>query len=275
MDYENMIRTILDGGIIEAAKEALFLDLDGAWAGIEGVFNRAILPVGYALLCLYFLIELMEKTTHDNFNLEHFIRMSIKLLVGKILMDNSLAFLNGMIAFGNILIGDFSKSVKDLPPGAIDIEAIVADGPSGKISSALRWIQLIVPYLITWFPTILVKVACYARSIEIIVRTMLAPIGMADIYSEGTRGPGFRYLRKFLAVNLQAIVILGILYAATILNTALLASGLGVPPGETISTWKQVSSQIGSIIGRNAIIGFTLTSMITQSKPIANDICGV
>ena len=151
----------------------------------------------------------------------------------------------------------------------------MADGPGGKISSALRWIQLIVPYLITWFPTILVKVACYARSIEIIVRTMLAPIGMADIYSEGTRGPGFRYLRKFLAVNLQAVVILGILYAATILNTALLASGLGLPPGETISTWKQVSSQIGPIIGRNAIIGFTLISMITQSKPIANDICGV
>jgi hypothetical protein len=82
---------------------------------------------------------------------------------------------------------------------------------------------------------------------------------MSDLFMEGTKGSGFRYFKKFLAVALQGAVIIGIVFVFQNVNAALI-----VNEGDILDV----------ALGR-VVISLTTVTLLLKSQTIANDIVGV
>jgi len=276
VDIQSMIDSIFGNELYISIKDAVLFNVDGAWTILSDIYDRAILPVGYSLLVLYFLIELMEKTTHENLNFEHFLRLFIKLIVGKILMDNAIDVLAGLLAIGNSLAtaisekfgGGFLDGSDNANSQIVNITLLKESASDLNLFESIGvWARLITPQLANMVVLAMAKVVCWSRSIEIVVRAMLAPIAMPDIFSEGTRGHGFRYLKRFLAVSLQGVIILAIVIAMNQLNIQVINETNQAPITDvTQIPWNYFVTSIA--------MGFTTVTLIQRSKDWANDVVG-
>ena len=79
------------------------------WNGLESIYELVI-PIGYLLVILYFVLEIIEHTTRDSFNIEQLIKMLIKLFVGVIFITNGLKLLKGVATFNNGLVDLFTSA---------------------------------------------------------------------------------------------------------------------------------------------------------------------
>lgn len=292
-DINGMVDVIFGGGFFQEIAETLNFKSGAYWGLISNTFNNVILPVGYTLLCLYFLLELLAQTTRDNFNMEHFIRLLIKLLIGKLLMDNCIALLDGLTTFSNAIMNSITVNTTG-DASRVNADALKRSGLTFWKELAL-WFKLIIPYLAMVAANLFAKITIYSRAIELIVRTLMAPIGMADIFAEGMRGSGFKYLKKFLAVNLQGAIILAIIVAMNFFNQSLVTEKYFAEEYERLN--KSYSGQIleGQLhalnnnkivltdpeqIPENIVLTSILTAFVTviliqRSKEIAGELVGV
>lgn len=119
---------------------------------------------------------------------------------------------------------------------------------------------IIVTYIIPRGMMWIIGIAAWGigayRSLEIIVRVMLAPIGVADIM-KGTNSNGFRFIKSCLGIALQG----GIMILITIATQSVLAS---VTQGLDVQTMALATIGIqGSAIG-----------LLLSSKSLAKEIVG-
>lgn len=134
-------------------------------------------------------------------------------------------------------------------------------------------LQLLIPWLISRLCYVVAYVIAVGRSIELIVRAIFSPIGVANLFEDGTRSSGFRYLKKFAACALQLGAIAVILYAANALCNSLISS---LSEGYMTITKDNLLDVLGSTALWSmsaiqlAVIGITL-----KAQSICNDILGV
>ena len=86
-----------------------------AWAVIERIYNL-LLPVGYMLIVLFFLMEFLKQNTDfHNISMEKTASMVVKLVVAKVIMDSSFDLLMAIFAFTNSLLSSISTSTGQMP----------------------------------------------------------------------------------------------------------------------------------------------------------------
>ena len=113
--------------------------------------------------------------------------------------------------------------------------------------------DLFFPYIMLSAAKMAISVVCWMRILDIVIRTVFAPIGMADFMYEGMSGHGFIYLKKMIASALQAAVII----AAT-RGYAILANMVGAGSG-----WFTM-----------IIRAYTLIMITFKTQSLANDVIG-
>ena len=110
----------------------------------------------------------------------------------------------------------------------------------------------------------------------IIVRVIFAPIGIVQLFDEGQRSAGIRYLKKFLAEALTFAVIVGVLFASAKLQNSIVLSisgdtmRNGILSGDNL---KDVLDGPKLLIWINAI-NLASAGAIMRSGQLANDIIG-
>ena len=236
---------------------------------LSGPYNT-MKTLGVSLLTLYFLIELAEKTSHDNFTIEHFVRMFIKFIIGYELISKGLSLFTKFISLTNAVTNDISTSI-NVEETSNGYEAFVAavdkmcDGNFVMefLAPLPVILLLMVPALIMMLFSIILQVLFASRIVEMMVRVMFAPIACADIYSEGTRGGGFRYIKKFIALGLQSAVIIAVFIGVSKLSVGSLATkGLSYPKLLGMASQQIVYQAVGVTVAMKA-------------QNVANDIMGV
>lgn len=60
------------------------------WSFITDLYNQVFLPLGYTVMLVFFLTALMNKFSMEQFTIEHFMFMFIRLFIVKIALDNVL-----------------------------------------------------------------------------------------------------------------------------------------------------------------------------------------
>ena len=208
------------------------------------------MTIGYLLLMLYFVLELLDLTTKESFSLEQLLKMTIKLFIGILLIANGFDILFRLVEFSDGLIMSTIGGV---------------DSESTSIAKALIYSELepLPWYEAIFYPfqrlgdvvrggllTVIYKFMIYGRVIEIAVRALFAPVAMANIYQGGLNSSGMRYLKKFLAICLQG----AIMYACVIVTVT-------------------IQSNIGDLEG--LILALVSISVMIKSKSWANDVVGV
>jgi hypothetical protein len=91
---------------------------------------------------------------------------------------------------------------------------------------------------------------------------------MPDIFSDGTRGNGFRYLKKFAAVALQGAIILAIVLTMSWLNEKMILTASNI---ETITKLDDIPF---SLMFSSLTTSWVTVMLIQKSKDWAMDIIG-
>ena len=267
----NMAVETYDTKMLDEVKNLLTVDFKsgnfaGIWAKMKTVYD-AMTSVGTVLLSLYFLLEMIEKTQTDNFNVEHFIKLCCKLLLGLGIMNKGLDLLGYGLSFGTGVMNYLTVKASTVPPAVLtELEAELTGLKKG-ISGSIAALGHLVKYLLPWAAMLICKVVIYmsvfSRIIELFARAMFAPIGMASIFEGGINSAGYRYFKKFVAVALQGAVIAAIVISMNQLQELILKPNNGL-----------ISSG-GMVPITQCIIGFTSVTLILKSQSWANDIVGV
>lgn len=69
-------------------------------------------------------------------------------------------------------------------------------------------LKLFLPWIVAKVMVVCASFIAYSRLIEMMLRMCGAPIALSDFMSEGLQGAGWRYLKNFLAICLQGMLII-------------------------------------------------------------------
>ena len=220
--------------------------------------SDSMLVIGRIFCLLYFLISLMESATRDSFTVEVFLKSLIKLIVIFVIFDPNT--ISSIVEF----IGGIESKVMFRINKALDTSM-------GGISTELESLMWKIKYNGIWSGigmiiegglfaiTSLVSIAvvllvAFGRAIEIAIYQAMLPLGMSSIYNGGLNSPGFRYIKKLLALYLQG----AIMYITVFI-------------GSSITLIKD--PVIGTLI--TVVVALATAMIVARSKGIANDIVGV
>lgn len=218
-------------------------------------------PIGSVMVCIYFLMALMDKVTAESFTTDHFIKLLIKLVFSIVVLDN--------IANWSLLIMQFGTTFTAAVAGAADLTEIRSLNAE-SIVEQLGFMQMaftIAMMLIPWAATLLVRVAIYfltyGRAIEIGVRAAFSPLGCADLINGGANSNGFRYIKKMLAISVQGgIMLIVVIFACNLVNSMLMDTVSSINPLDLV------------FIGKYLGCLMSMVGMMAASKTIANDVIG-
>lgn len=254
-------KAILDGTFFQE------LGLEGAMTQIYGVVKN----VGIALLVVFFLAELLDKSTKQDYNLEILLRMLVKYFVMKTLMDNGLPLLKALLGISNALVGSMSDT--GISPEQAEflnkIGAVLNDS-----NFVMTFFLLMVGFIIQLLSQLLglvIKAACYGRLFDITIRGGFAPIGCASMVQDGFTGHGLRYLKKYFASCLEGVVIIVILFIGSKMTSATLAGIFS--PGNGIA-FDNAMALVGRVVSL-LLIPITELMVILKAGQVANEIAGV
>ena len=188
-----------------------------AWNAIHAVYSNVMVPIALGLMVIWFLVAFMEKSASEQVTLEQLFMLFVKLIAAKFIIDNGLEIFSMLWGLGISVVSEVGEAFKHGSGIPFDHKKLwfdltgVAWGEDLGIFAALGLMcQLLIPWLATKVMIACVYFICYSRLIEMLVRLMTAPIAVSDFVTEGIRGSGWRYIKNFLAICLQGMIIIAI-----------------------------------------------------------------
>lgn len=215
-----MMQDICGADILNSITRLLDVDLfaDGNIAPlVESLFNNMRF-LGVSLLVIYFMCAMIDKGSTENFTLEQFGRLLAMMVASKYLIDHGFELMQHLFSFGNEALGMISLG--NIANATMDSEALLNDyleSTKQGLPTILQVLQvhhilvfgmLLLPWAFSWIMRMSVFVVVFSRIIEIYVRAAVCPIALADFFQNGLQGSGWRFLKSFLAVCLQGLMIL-------------------------------------------------------------------
>ena len=253
--YEKMIQTIMATGATDTAIK--FLTISSSDFTIAETVYEYVLPIGLVLVVLYFLIDLMEKSTSEHFTAEQFAKMLIKLVIAELLVQNGSKIIVVFCNISNSLINQINAIAVSSSTLADQMGVADMNSFNSSIVILCNIVMAILPWALSIIINILIIVICFSRKLELVVRCTMAPIGMSDLIAGGMNSRGMRYLKKIIAVLFQGVFIVVICKA----SASLLAgnSALGSAFAFLPYSWTGL------------IQGFIVLSLMKGAKDFAND----
>lgn len=196
---------------------------------VHEVYVNLMVPIAVSLLVIYFVIALIEKTTNEQFTYEQLFLLLAKMVIGIFIISKGWDILKELQDIG-LKIFDIFKYWADKSGIMENFETPVIEDSHKEFFKELTGVKwsdkqlgfmksikaflgggfIIIPaWLLQKIVVITIYAVVFLRIMEIYVRAMFAPFALSDIFYNGLNSTGFRFLKSFLAVFLQVIVIYG------------------------------------------------------------------
>lgn len=192
-------------------------ELSAAWNGAEVVYNNVMVPIALGLMIIWFLVALMEKSSSEQVTIEQFLLLFVKLIAAKFIIDNGFQIFAQLWGLGISIIDEVGGAFADedvLTFNYKDLWFNLTGVPWGDklplMTSLGLLCQLLIPWLASKIMIACVYFICYSRLLEMLVRMLATPIAVSDFITEGLHGSGWRYIKNFLAICLQGMIIIAI-----------------------------------------------------------------
>lgn len=255
-----------------------------------------------SLLIIFFLIDLAQNATRDMITLERLILAFIKLIVGLIILMYLPEILTGLFNFiraiynkaASLEASEINKSmgikfqfdtVTKPAPAAVskfpkwdETKFVFIEGNAGKAISA--YISAFLICTLTWLGGWAARLAAYflaiTNAVTLIARAIFSPIAVAQCFDEGQRSVAIRYLKKFAADGLALAIILGLLYAASVLQANVMGAMLDGVIKKNILNKSTIFDLLANMKGCISIIviNFSCIGAIMKSNQLAQDVIG-
>lgn len=249
------------------------MNADGSYTAaspsvVTNFANAVKVFCGFAVIIITVMkyFQMLEKE-HDP--QESLYKMASELFIVAAIIMNIDLILQAIVELGlwivnvAISLGDLDGEIK----GVITLE-MLSGASSGNL---LWWLQCVTTLFVPWIMTSLLQIVAqftaFSLLIELGIRKAFAPIACCDIYSEGLRSPGVRYLKRFLATFIKiAICILVCYIGQTLIGASLV---------DNINEYQALNMDIFQYLFRVIAINFTVIGVMNKTGEYANDIVGV
>ncbi len=190
------------------------VSFNGVYALINTI-HTTMLVFGYQLLSIFFLIELTTKSIQfDSFNYKIFLKISMKFIFAKIILDNSMLLMESFFQIGAFMTQEVSAQVamSDGLSLATDLAAIQASVDDMNMIVAVVSIPFVwILKLVLIGIKVMVTAIVFGRVLNLYVYTALAPIPLSMSVSDNLSTTTKRFLQEFASKCLNSITLLIIL----------------------------------------------------------------
>lgn len=184
-------------------------------SSVYSVLIDVFAQVGVVLLLVYFAIDLLDKVSDVQFNLEIFVREFVKLIVAYAIMTHLSALLKGacdvVMAINQEILAVTNASTSGYWANVAKETNTYALGDISIDSAGMIWklvflagSQIVMQFL-TWTLSV-------DRALKIGYKSIMAPIACADMITNGMQSTGIRYIKSIIALYLQSTVMLIIMF---------------------------------------------------------------
>lgn len=240
-------------------------------------------PTGVALCALFFIIGLVELAMSERMTLEYMVKYFSKLVIGYAAVYFSDDIYLKVRELGAALTAFINK---DNDPGNL------VDQYTGQIADSFinfverpgagsgDWLPLLLGsmliggfiYLVSFALIAVIYINVFTWALELGVRGCFLPIACALLSDDGWRGAGGRYLKRFLGVASQGMVMIAVMN---------LTENVIVSAANSFSAEIEDTATVMGIIGPTAMtaviilaIGFAGVGVMMKSMSIVSDIFG-
>lgn len=257
---------------------------------IFAVITTTLISVGVAMMLIHFFIDLADKSGQQNFTMEQMFRSCLKMLIAYMLIARSQEIIQLMVDLGAALAEKISYSNGALSFFSDSENVDRLKGGLDKISPLdgfFYFAKLLIPYLATLLSNVVVYFIAVSNLVELVVRSLFAPVSVADCFQDGERSNGVRALKKILALALQfALVVVICITAGLVLNSIVGTTDLSeitqVLDVGNMGTYSRESTKkfLDALCANKHYLtcfGVTMAKigMLCKSQALANDIVGV
>ncbi len=186
---------------------------------------------------------------------EGVIALVICLLVVLYVTD-ILDIINGI---GNLIVQAMSEKVSSGVDTGLTADHI--DEASGTMEAIALLIKILPVYLLSKVEVILVKMVAFSIILELGIRRIFFPLAIVDVYGEGLRSSGMRYMKKYLACWVRMAICIAVAYLGNLLIT-------------TVSDATSAIEAADTLVNQIAI-AYTTIAVMLKGQDVANDIVGV
>lgn len=286
-DVSEFVSGIMNA-VIALLTDAEISALLGIFTGIAGTF-----------MVLYFWIDLTDKASKDMFTFEKLVIALIKLFVGFAIL----------LYLKDIITGTFkvAKGLYDMVEANVSLEAsselqffpgegnpdpskwpkwsqmqkqFEDAGYKSTASTVGKHIGMVFKTFLPWAACWLAKIVSYffvvSNAVTFIARIIFAPIGVSQCFEEGQRSSGIRYLKKMAADAISFAVILGIIYAGSKMQAAIMTNVLAAAPFKGKLAVSMIEEALsGKAVFSIVAVQLAIVGGITKANQLAGDIVGV
>lgn len=260
--------------------------------GAASVALEMFIAIGVTLMILFFYIDVLKKTSKEMMTLERLILAFIKLVLGAVILLYLREIVDSLM---KLCLGIYdvaaSKPLKDTGTSLtffgsnVFPEWTYKDPVTGKTIEqifhknykGLHGIDEALALLLPWLACYLARFASYfiatSTAIMLIAQLIFMPIAAAQCFDDGERNKGLKYIQKFAATALTFAVIIGFLYAASLLQGAVAGSFLDIE--NNAITAENLDKLFDAGFIANTVIQLSAVGGILKAQSLANDIVGV
>lgn len=267
----NCINALFGGGIVDSMSDwmtNLFSTLSSLMSGrVMNVSMSCFSAIACSFLIFYFLTDMMSQASRDMLTIERFIVSLIKLLVGFAVLLYLKDIISGLFDIGeamyNLVKGDsFKRILTGSSSSSLELFKDIPASESGRSGYSVmpQWTAATeeafqeefgsVLKIVTKIPTLFICVViflislvakfagyfiCTYNAVMVVSKAVFSPIAVVQVFGEGMRSEGVRYLKSLAADCLTMAVIIIVLYAASGITTGMTANMLSIS-SVTVST---------------------------------------
>ena len=228
-------------------------------------FYDILALIGTIILLLYFFLDLMTVSMNEGFTYDSLVKHGIKTILGIFIIQNGLQIITYGITvvnaiFDTVMLNGSSAANLLYSPSNCPFHKLYYYDSFGTLCGNM-WESIclifsnIIPCAAILISYVFVRVACWARVMDIAVRVIFAPIGMSDTLHGGLKSDGIRYLKRLLASVFSGAVLMGVLLSYQAIRQPLMGS-------------------FNALIA-NIALSFAVIAMTRKAQTIANDAMGV
>lgn len=261
-----MIKDLTSNNGNNAAYAAMVSNNAGVQAPIITIMMTATYAAALFVILISTSVKYVEQIERGADPKETLFKSIASAFMAGIVAVNADVILSKVVDIGEWFIDSVTSiSSSSVISRGLSLTAMTGEEEGGT----LWWIKsvaiLLIPFLFSYIITLAGEIMSFSILIELGVRRAFSPFAIADIYSEGMRSPGMRYLKKYIATFLKIAM-------------ALVICHLGIALQDAIVSDELIDGTLGGClryVGKTLILNATVVAAVAKTGEYANDVMGV
>ena len=221
-----------------------------ATGGIVTKSMNIFAAIACSLLIMYFFINLVDQASRDMYSIEKLVIAFIKMITAFIILLYLSTIMGSLVNMGSAFYDVLNEKAPELMTATasdVGVQYQVGSDTPVEIADAEKFAGIkdafideysgwkgfkehlglgaisLIPMLIMWLASLATLFLVMSNMIQILIRGVCAPLAVVQLFDEGMRSSGIKYLKKFGALCFT-FAVFALINQATVLVGTQLAS---------------------------------------------------